>query len=62
MKPFANLVALVGAAILVVYFLVDDTPAAWLIRLSYAGALTAGLAFVAWIVADLVDRNRTPPP
>jgi len=51
------LVLLVIAVAAGLYFLLDDTPVAWLVRLSYAGALTAGAAVV---LLALERLTRTP--
>jgi hypothetical protein len=54
-----KVVALVLLAVAVaagLYFLLDDTPVAWLVRLSYAGALTAGAAVVV-LALERLSRN-----
>lgn len=52
-----NVVVIVLGVVLGVYFVIDDTPAAWLVRAAYAGALTAGLAVVLFALAALSDRS-----
>jgi hypothetical protein len=52
----AVLVILVGV-FLAAYFLIDDTPAAWMIRLSWAGAITAGLAAVVSAIVRITDAE-----
>jgi hypothetical protein len=56
----AHLVILIVGVILAIYFLVDDTPEAWMVRLAWAGAITAGLAAVLLALAYLADNLRYP--
>jgi hypothetical protein len=40
-----------------IYFGVDETPNLVLVRLSYAGAIVAGLALALYALAYLLDRD-----
>jgi hypothetical protein len=51
----AELVVVAVGVFLAVLFIVDETPPDWLVRASFAGALTAGLAAVAVAVGRIVD-------
>jgi hypothetical protein len=53
----AALAVLIVGIVLAVYFAIDDTPAAWLIRLSWAGAITAGFAAVLYAAVRATDRS-----
>jgi ABC-type transport system involved in cytochrome c biogenesis permease subunit len=57
---FVDVLILVAGVALGIYFVVEDELESWLIRLSWAGALVAGLAVVLYSVARLIDRNREP--
>lgn len=62
-RALAGAVIVIAAVVLAVYFLIDDTPAAWLVRLSWAGAIVAGFGLALYALADLLDRrNRYPNP
>jgi hypothetical protein len=55
-----DVLVLVAGVALGIYFVVEDRLEPWLIRLSWAGALTAGIAVVLYAIARLADRNRGP--
>lgn len=57
----ANVVIVVAAVVLTVVFLADDTPAEWLVRLAYAGAIVAGFGVALYALADVIG-DRTPRP
>jgi len=50
------IVVVVIAVVLAIYFIADDTPSAWLVRLGYAGGIVAGLGFALYALADVVER------
>lgn len=51
----ALLIVLVGVAV-ALYMLIDDTPLGWMVRLSWAGAITAGVAAVLIALERLTRR------
>ena len=56
----AEVLVIVAGIALTIYFLVDDTIEPWLIRLSWAGAITAGFAAVVLAIGMLADHSGPP--